>query len=147
MFCHIKYEHSVHRGVKIVKRTVKLQTSEGNNVCIVLENWGSGTDATMRRWTLGDGYWQCMDSGEIAEESGSGGPKVFGDRNPAFQSSGLVADGRRAQEKIPGMRGQTMVEYALIIAAVGAVAWGAYNITGHDIGSMASGIDSAMTNT
>jgi Flp pilus assembly pilin Flp len=45
------------------------------------------------------------------------------------------------------MRGQTMVEYALIIAAVGAVAWGAYNITGHDIGSMASGIDSALTNT
>jgi hypothetical protein len=137
----------MHRVVKIMKRTVKLQTSEGDKVRIVLENWGSGTDGTMRRWTLGDGYWQCMDSGEIAEEFGSGGPKVFDDRNPAFQSSGVVADDSRAQEKISGLRGQTMVEYALIIVAVGAVAWGAYNITGHDIGSMASGIDSALTNT
>jgi len=42
-------------------------------------------------------------------------------------------------------RGQTMVEYALIIAAVGVVAWGAYNLMGHDIGSMASGIDSNLT--
>jgi hypothetical protein len=104
-----------------MKRTVKLQTSEGNRVRIVLENWGSGIDGTMRRWTLGDGYWQCMDSGEIAQEFSSGGPKVFGDRNPAVQPSGLIADGRRAQEEIPGMRGQTMVEYALIIAAVGAI--------------------------
>jgi Flp pilus assembly pilin Flp len=46
-----------------------------------------------------------------------------------------------------GTRGQTMVEYALIIAAVGAVAWGAYNLMGHDIGSMASGIDSSLTST
>jgi Flp pilus assembly pilin Flp len=42
-------------------------------------------------------------------------------------------------------RGQTMVEYALIIASIGAVAWGAYNLMGHDIGSMASGIDSDLT--
>jgi Flp pilus assembly pilin Flp len=44
------------------------------------------------------------------------------------------------------LRGQTMVEYALIIAAVGVVAWGAYNLMGRDVGSMASGIDSALTN-
>ena len=44
------------------------------------------------------------------------------------------------------LRGQTMVEYALIIAAVAVVAWGAYNIMGHNIGSMASGIDSHLTN-
>ena len=43
------------------------------------------------------------------------------------------------------LRGQTMVEYALIIAAVGIVAWGAYNLMGQNIGSMASGIDSALT--
>jgi Flp pilus assembly pilin Flp len=49
-------------------------------------------------------------------------------------------------EDISGMRGQTMVEYALIIAAIAVVAWGAYNLTGHDIGSMASGIDSSLTN-
>jgi len=42
-------------------------------------------------------------------------------------------------------RGQTMVEYALIIASVGVVVWGAYNLMGHDIGSMASGIDSDLT--
>ena len=42
-------------------------------------------------------------------------------------------------------RGQTMVEYALIIAAVGVVVGGAYNIMGHDIGSMSSGIDSDLT--
>ena len=41
--------------------------------------------------------------------------------------------------------GQTMVEYALIIASIGVVAWGAYNLTGHDIGSMANGIDSDLT--
>jgi Flp pilus assembly pilin Flp len=42
-------------------------------------------------------------------------------------------------------QGQTMVEYALIIASIGVVAWGAYNLMGHDIGSMASGIDSNLT--
>ena len=36
-------------------------------------------------------------------------------------------------------RAQTMTEYAL-------VAWGAYNHMGHEIGSMASGIDSNLTN-
>jgi Flp pilus assembly pilin Flp len=58
--------------------------------------------------------------------------------------NGLVI---RIQETlVRRLRGQTMVEYALIIAAVGVVAWGAYNLMGHDIGSMASGIDSALTN-
>jgi excisionase family DNA binding protein len=45
------------------------------------------------------------------------------------------------------MPGQAMVEYAVIIAAIAVVAWGAYNIMGHDIGSMASGIDSSLTST
>jgi Flp pilus assembly pilin Flp len=53
----------------------------------------------------------------------------------------------RVQETlVRRLRGQTMVEYALIIAAVGIVAWGAYNLMGQNIGSMASGIDSALTN-
>jgi Flp pilus assembly pilin Flp len=42
-------------------------------------------------------------------------------------------------------QGQTMVEYALIIASIGVVAWGAYNLMGQSIGSMASGIDSDLT--
>ena len=41
--------------------------------------------------------------------------------------------------------GQTMIEYALIIASIGVIAWSAYNLMGHDIGSMASGLDSDLT--
>ena len=44
-------------------------------------------------------------------------------------------------------RGQTMTEYALIIAAIAVVAWGAYNLMGQSIGTMASGIDSDLTNS
>ena len=44
-------------------------------------------------------------------------------------------------------QGQTMTEYALIIAAIGIVAWGAYNLMGRSIGTMASGIDSNLTNS
>jgi len=44
-------------------------------------------------------------------------------------------------------QGQTMTEYALIIAAIGIVAWGAYNLMGRSIGTMASGIDSDLTNS
>ncbi len=53
----------------------------------------------------------------------------------------------RAREMmVRRFRAQTMVEYALIIASVGIVVWGAYNLMGHDIGSMANGIDSDLTN-
>jgi hypothetical protein len=31
------------------------------------------------------------------------------------------------------------------IASLGVVVWGAYNLMGHDIGSMASGLDSDLT--
>jgi Flp pilus assembly pilin Flp len=54
----------------------------------------------------------------------------------------------RAKERaVARMRGQTMVEYALIIAAIGVVAWGAFHLTGRDIGSMANGIDSSLTSS
>jgi Flp pilus assembly pilin Flp len=53
----------------------------------------------------------------------------------------------RARESVVrSIPGQTMTEYALIIAAIAVVAWGAYNLMGHDIGSMANGIDSNLTN-
>jgi Flp pilus assembly pilin Flp len=53
----------------------------------------------------------------------------------------------RAREiAVRRFRAQTMVEYALIIASVGVVVWGAYNLMGHNIGTMASGIDSDLTN-
>lgn len=54
---------------------------------------------------------------------------------------------RFIERAITPMRGQTMVEYALILAAIAVVAWGAYSVMGHDIGSMASGIDSSLTSS
>ena len=129
-----------------MRRKVKLRTRDGSDVHIVLENWGSGLDHSMRRWTLQDSLWLCIDSGDLAEEM------VFGFWGPVVQLPDVpdVRDTYEAAalgQKMAGvlMRGQTMVEYALIIAAIGAVAWGAYNVMGHGIGSMASGIDSSMT--
>jgi Flp pilus assembly pilin Flp len=53
----------------------------------------------------------------------------------------------RARESvIRNMRGQTMTEYALLLAAVAVAVYGAYSIMGKDIGSLASGVDSALTN-
>ncbi len=52
---------------------------------------------------------------------------------------------RTRESVVRKLSGQTMTEYALIIAAVGVVAWGAYNLMGQNIGSMASGIDSDLT--
>ena len=51
----------------------------------------------------------------------------------------------RARESvIRYTRGQTMTEYALLLAAVAV--YGAYSVMGKDIGSLASGVDSALTN-
>lgn len=41
-------------------------------------------------------------------------------------------------------RGQTMTEYALILAAVAIVAYATYRVMGQDIGSMVNKIDSAL---
>jgi Flp pilus assembly pilin Flp len=41
-------------------------------------------------------------------------------------------------------RGQTMTEYALILAAVAIVAYATYKVMGQDIGSMVNKIDSAL---
>jgi Flp pilus assembly pilin Flp len=43
-----------------------------------------------------------------------------------------------------GTRGQTMTEYALILAAVAIVAYITYQVMGQDIGSMVSTIDNAL---
>ena len=42
--------------------------------------------------------------------------------------------------------GQTMTEYALILAAIAVVVYGVYRVLGNNIGSLASGVDSALTN-
>lgn len=42
-------------------------------------------------------------------------------------------------------RGQTMTEYALILAAIAVAVYGTYAVLGNNIGSLASGVDSALT--
>jgi Flp pilus assembly pilin Flp len=43
-------------------------------------------------------------------------------------------------------RAQTMTEYALILAAIAVVVYGTYRALGNSIDSLASGVDSALTN-
>ena len=38
-----------------------------------------------------------------------------------------------------------MTEYALILAAIAIVVYGTYKVLGNNIGTLASGIDSALT--
>jgi Flp pilus assembly pilin Flp len=53
----------------------------------------------------------------------------------------------RARESVArNSRGQTMTEYALILAAIAVVVYGVYAAMGNDIGSLANGVDSALTN-
>jgi Flp pilus assembly pilin Flp len=44
------------------------------------------------------------------------------------------------------VRGQTMTEYALILAAIAVVVYGVYAAMGNNIATMASGVDSSLTN-
>ena len=43
-------------------------------------------------------------------------------------------------------RAQTMTEYTLVLAAVAVAVYGAYVVLGNSIGSLASGVDSTLTN-
>ena len=53
----------------------------------------------------------------------------------------------RARESVViKLRGQTMTEYALILAAIAVVVYGAYAAMGNNIGSLANGVDSSLTN-
>ena len=53
----------------------------------------------------------------------------------------------RARESVASIsRGQTMTEYALILAAIAVVVYGVYAVMGNNIGTLASGVDSALTN-
>ena len=53
---------------------------------------------------------------------------------------------RYREKAVQQLRGQTMTEYALILAAVAVVVYGAYQVMGNSIASLASGVDSALTN-
>ncbi|MBI3758306.1 MAG: Flp family type IVb pilin [Deltaproteobacteria bacterium] len=44
-------------------------------------------------------------------------------------------------------KGQTMTEYALILAAVAIVVFITYEVMGQDIGRLVSNVDSALTTT
>jgi len=44
-------------------------------------------------------------------------------------------------------KGQTMTEYALILAAVAIVVFITYEVMGQDIGALVSNIDNALTTT
>jgi Flp pilus assembly pilin Flp len=52
---------------------------------------------------------------------------------------------RVRESVISSTRGQTMTEYALILAAIAVVVYGTYKVLGNNIGTLASGIDSALT--
>jgi Flp pilus assembly pilin Flp len=57
-----------------------------------------------------------------------------------------VANGECIRRSIRESRnGQTMTEYALILAAVAIVAYVTYQVMGQDIGSMVNTIDSALS--
>jgi len=43
-------------------------------------------------------------------------------------------------------RAQTMTEYTLVLAAVAVAVYGAYVVLGNSISSLASGVDSTLTN-
>ena len=53
----------------------------------------------------------------------------------------------RARESVVrNTRGQTMTENGLILAANTVVVYGTYRVLGNNIGSLASGVDSALVN-
>jgi Flp pilus assembly pilin Flp len=53
----------------------------------------------------------------------------------------------RARECVfRNVRGQTMTEYALVLAAIAVAVYGTYKALGNNIGSLANGVDSTLTN-
>jgi Flp pilus assembly pilin Flp len=55
---------------------------------------------------------------------------------------------RQMYVKVRNMqRGQTMTEYALILAAVAVVVFITYEVMGQDISKMVNSVDSALTTT
>jgi hypothetical protein len=60
-----------------MRQIVELRSKGGGWVSIVLDNWGSGLDYALRRWVLVDGYWQCVDTGDVADEARLSGFRIF----------------------------------------------------------------------
>jgi hypothetical protein len=130
-----------------MQRTLKLETDQGDRIRIVLENWGSGLDEASRRWTMEGAFWVCVDSGQLAQKAGMAGLKFFGNGAPLLQfvPSPISDDHGAAESAEAFASGQTMVEYLMIVAVVGAVAWGSRNFIGHDVGALMSNIGSSLS--
>lgn len=53
----------------------------------------------------------------------------------------------RARESVVcKLRGQTMTEYTLIVTAIAVAVFGIYRVLGNNLSSLASGVDSTLTN-
>jgi Flp pilus assembly pilin Flp len=46
---------------------------------------------------------------------------------------------------VRSVHGQTMTEYALLLASIAVVVFGTYRALGNNIGSLAKGVDSTLT--
>ena len=51
-----------------------------------------------------------------------------------------------AREFVVRKRGQTMTEYTLVLAAIAVVVYGVYLVLGNNVSTLASGVDSTLTN-
>jgi Flp pilus assembly pilin Flp len=82
----------------------------------------------------------------MAKNIASTVPKL-GDKKGDMKMEAVTKMFIRARESVVrNTRGQTMTEYALILAAIAVVVYGTYRALGNNIGSLASGVDSALTN-
>jgi len=71
----------------------------------------------------------------------------MGDKKGDIKMESVTKMFIRARESVVrNTRGQTMTEYALILAAIAVVVYGVYRALGNNISSLANGIDSSLTN-
>jgi hypothetical protein len=54
-----------------MKKAIKLKTSNGLTVKVILDHWGSGTDGLHRRWSLQPEGWLCVENGEVGQSQDS----------------------------------------------------------------------------
>ncbi len=50
-----------------MRKVIKVKTTDGQTVKVMLDTWGGGVDRSHRRWTLQPDGWHCIDTGEIAQ--------------------------------------------------------------------------------
>jgi Flp pilus assembly pilin Flp len=53
---------------------------------------------------------------------------------------------RARESAVRNTRGQTMTEYTLILSAIAVAVFGIYRVLGNNVSSLASGVDSTLTN-